>query len=133
MLGPFAESANRISPTLRSKESRFIPVSFKATPPLKSGYRKHLVDHSASVRKLLILDVVRIDRRGVDTTDPLYGSIEMIERMLLNKGRDLGRDPIKRLGLIDKNRSVRFHDRFKDGLLVERSDGAEVHDPADIL
>lgn len=122
MLGPFAESANRISPTLRFEESRFIPASFKATPPFKSGYRKHLVDHSASVRKLLILDVVRIDRRGVDTTDPLYGSIEMIERMLLNKSRDLGRDPIKRLGLIDKNRSVRFHDRFKDGLLVERSD-----------
>jgi len=75
MLGPFAESANRISPTLRSEESLFIPVSFKATPPLKSGYGKHLVDHSASIRELLILDVVRIDRRGINTTDPLNRSI----------------------------------------------------------
>ena len=122
MLGPFAKSANRISPTLRSEESRFIPASFKTTPPLKSGYRKHLVDHSASVRKLLILDVVRINRRGIDTADPLNGSIEMVERMLLNKGRDLGRDTIKRLRLIDENCSICFHDRFKDGLLVERSD-----------
>ena len=94
--------------------------------PLKSSHGKHLVYHPASVWKLFILDVVRVDRRSVETTDPLHGGIEMIKSMLLNQGRDLGRDSIKGLGLIDKNCPVRFYNRINNGFQIERPDRAEV-------
>ena len=122
MLGPFADSANRISPTSRPGVFGFIIASFEVISPLKSSYRKHLFHHSAGIWKLLILDMMRIDRRRIDAAYPLHGGVKMVKSMLLDQGGNLGRDPIKWLGLINENRPVCFHNRLNDGLLVEGPD-----------
>jgi hypothetical protein len=122
MLGPFADSANRISHTSRTGVFGFILVGLKEPSPLKSSYRKYLFDNPSSIRKLLILDMVRIDSRSIDAAHSLHRGVKMVKRMLLDQGGNLGRNPIKRFGFVNKHRPICFHDRFNDGLLVKRSD-----------
>ena len=50
---------------------------------------EHLLDHATRIGKLLVLDVLGIDRRRINGTDSLDGGIEIIESVLLNQGRDL--------------------------------------------
>ena len=128
MLGPRENSANRISPASPLVAHGFILIHDKVFLPLKSGDGEHLFDDPTRVRKLLILDMVRIDRRSIDAAHAFHRGVEMVKCVLLDQGRDLGGHPIEGLGLIDENSPVRLHDRFYDRILVERPDRPEVED-----
>ena len=75
-----------------------------------------------------MLNVWRINRRGVDRADALDRSVEVIEGVFLDEHGHHRGNSAEGLGLIDEHHAVGFHHGFEDGVHVERADRAEVED-----
>src|SRR5918997_233806 len=86
------------------------------------------VGHLLLAREGRELQVPRVRRRYLGPAHPLHRSVEVIERPVLDDRRDLARDPEPPPLLLYRHSPVRLLDRLDDGVLIERSYGAQVYD-----
>ena len=80
------------------------------------------------VGKLQLLQWHAVDGGCIERGDTQDGSIEIIEGVLGKERRNLGADAAEGLVLIHQDSAVGLGDRVENGLFVERSDGAKIHD-----
>lgn len=88
---------------------------------------ENLFHHPLRVRQLLVFDVMGVNGGSIEAAHSLYRCIEMIEGVFLNESGHLCRDAVERLGLIDQDRPIGLHHRADDGVLIQGTDGAEIH------
>src|SRR5918997_6524740 len=94
----------------------------------------HVQNPTGRVRYLLLaregrqLQVPRVRRRHLRPADPFYGSVQIIERPILDDRRHLARDPEPTPLLLHRHRPVRLLDRLDEGVLIKGAYGAQVYD-----
>jgi len=87
-----------------------------------------LFDDSAGIWKLLVLDMLRVNRWCINGADAFDRGIEVVEGVFLDQGGDLGGNTAERLRFVDKNGTIGLFNGFDDSVLVQWADGAKVED-----